>query len=123
MSLIAAAYRQNNDISTEDITDCPEIPDPLSELTATSSEYDNNCLCSQLSIAQMYDQYDECKDYLTKVTMSNVLIGGSAVIIIVINLALKFISRLLVNFEKHTSLTKMERELTWKMFVGLFFNT
>lgn len=30
---------------------------------------------------------------------------------------------MLVSFEKHTSVTKMERELTWKMFAGLFFNT
>ena len=29
----------------------------------------------------------------------------------------------MVKFEKHTSVTKEESEVTWKMFIALFFNT
>eukprot|EP01083_Nonionella_stella_P011988 34018_1 len=126
MSLFAATYRQKHLQLSKDALDCPQLEDPLTELhnlNLEDTEYDVDCLCSQLSASQMYDEYELCSDYLTNMSISNALIGGSAAIIIVINLALKFISRCLVNFEKHTSLTKMERELTWKMFVGLFFNT
>lgn len=126
MSLIAASYRQSHlQAAGDDADACPVLDpaDALAQLEGTDSDYDNDCLCSQISYSDMNDNFGKCEDYMKSTLISNVLIGGSAIIIIVINIALKGISRLLVNFEKHTSLTKMERELTWKMFVGLFFNT
>ena len=130
MSLIAATYRANNLKSMDDTAECPEYEDPVSEFIMapeSSSEvpehYDVDCICSQLDYKSMMDHYDLCSNYISETAIANLLVAGSALIIIVINLALKFIARLLAEFEKHTSLTKMERELTWKMFVGLFFNT
>lgn len=126
MSLIAAQYRKEHEIGANEVTDdCPVLTydEVTSEWNSGSSTYDDHCLCSQLTLTQTADHRNHCSEYLQELLISNVLIGSSALIIIIINLALKFISRCLVNFEKHTSITKMERELTWKMFVGLFFNT
>ncbi len=84
-SLVAATYRKSHlqNAAAAD-AQCPVLEDPLTELLEGESECSNDCLCSQLSAAQTYDQVELCGEYLKNMSISNALIGGSAVIIIVI---------------------------------------
>ena len=126
--LAAAIYRQQNrELSAQTNENCVRYEN-IDDIDATTlqDEADIDCYCSQISIQDIANDSTKrslCSDYLQAQGVATALTILSSMVIVIVNMTLKFFSRALVYFEKHTSITRMESELTWKMFAGLFFNT
>lgn len=82
-----------------------------------------NCYCSSAGLTAAIKDTEMCSKYLNDVALSQGLVLLAALVVVIINYALRALISALVTAERRVSLTEQESSIMTKLFVTLFVNT
>lgn len=96
MTLSAAVYRKSNlesEVNTSVDDQCIQYTTNNLEDGTLLTDEETSCLCAKLTLSELKDHSIVCSDYISNLLISNLLTGLSSIIIVIINIGLKFVSR------------------------------